>query len=44
MQLNPYLNFSGDCEEAFRFYERSLGARIECRIPTIGTERVQQLY
>jgi PhnB protein len=29
MQLNPYLNFNGQCEEAFRFYERSLGGKIE---------------
>jgi PhnB protein len=28
MQLNPYLFFKGDCEEAFRFYERVLGGRI----------------
>lgn len=26
MQLNPYLSFKGDCEEAFAFYERVLGA------------------
>jgi len=37
MQLNPYLNFNGDCEEAFRFYERSLGAKIECLMPHEGT-------
>jgi PhnB protein len=29
MQLNPYLTFSGQCEAAFRFYERCLGGRIE---------------
>ena len=29
MQVNPYLNFNGDCAEAFRFYERVLGGRIE---------------
>ena len=26
MELNPYLSFKGDCEEAFAFYERVLGA------------------
>jgi PhnB protein len=26
MQMNPYLSFKGDCEEAFAFYERVLGA------------------
>ena len=25
MQLSPYLYFNGQCEEAFKFYERCLG-------------------
>ena len=29
MNLFTYLNFGGNCEEAFRFYERHLGGRIE---------------
>lgn len=29
MHLNPYLFFNGDCEEALKFYEQTLGARIE---------------
>jgi PhnB protein len=29
MQLNPYLNFKGQCEEAFKFYEQVLGGKIE---------------
>jgi PhnB protein len=28
MSLNPYLSFDGQCEEAFRFYEKCLGGRI----------------
>ena len=28
MQLNPYLQFNGDCEAAFRFYEKCLGGTI----------------
>jgi PhnB protein len=28
MRLNTYLNYGGNCEEAFRFYERHLGGRI----------------
>ena len=27
MRLSPHLTFRGDCEEAFRFYERCLGGR-----------------
>jgi PhnB protein len=29
MELNPYLNFNGQCEAAFKFYERCLGGKIE---------------
>jgi PhnB protein len=29
VQFTPYLNFNGNCEEAFRTYERVLGGRIE---------------
>jgi PhnB protein len=28
MKLDIYLNFAGRCEEAFRFYERELGAKV----------------
>lgn len=29
MRMTPYLNFDGQCAEAFRFYERVLGGKIE---------------
>ena len=29
MKLNPYLMFNGDCEAAFRFYERVFAALAE---------------
>lgn len=28
MRLNPHLQFNGQCEAAFRFYEKSLGGKI----------------
>src|SRR5579862_8940102 len=28
MQLNPYLNFNGNCAAAFKFYEKCLGGKI----------------
>jgi PhnB protein len=28
MKLNAYLNFGGNCEEAFRFYEKNRGRKI----------------
>ena len=35
MQLNPYLLFNGDCTEAFKFYEETLGGKIE-NLSTFG--------
>lgn len=32
MQLNPYLLFNGQCEAAFKFYERCLGGKIAFKI------------
>ncbi len=37
MQINPYLLFKGDCEQAFKFYEKSLGGKIEAMIRHEGT-------
>lgn len=31
MDLNAYLHFNGNCDEAFKFYERALGGKIEMR-------------
>lgn len=28
MQLTPYLGFNGQCQEAFKFYEKCLGGKI----------------
>ena len=28
MQLNPYLSFNGQCEEAFKFYQKVLGGEL----------------
>ena len=28
MQMNPYIMFNGQCEAAFKFYEKHLGAKI----------------
>ena len=37
MQLNPYLYFNGNCEAAFKFYERRLGGKIETIMTHAGT-------
>jgi PhnB protein len=31
MQLNTYLHFNGNCEEAFAYYEKALGGKIEMK-------------
>lgn len=43
MQLNPYLTFNGQCEAAFRFYEQSLGARVDLMIPHAGSPAESQV-
>ena len=37
MQVNPYLNFNGQCEAAFKFYEQSLGGKIVAMMTHAGT-------
>lgn len=37
MQLNPYLHFNGQCEEAFQLYQQCLGGKIEAMISYAGT-------
>jgi PhnB protein len=35
--MNPYLLFNGDCESAIRFYEKSLGGKVEAMFTHEGT-------
>lgn len=37
MDLNVYLYFNGECEAAFKFYEKALGGKIEMMLPHEGT-------
>jgi PhnB protein len=32
MQLNPYLNFNGNCAAALKFYEKALGAKVAFKL------------
>ena len=43
MQLNPYLHFNGQCEEAFKFYEKCLGGKITFMMPHEGTPVADQV-
>lgn len=33
MEVSPYLMFNGNCAEAFKFYEETLGAKIQVIMP-----------
>jgi len=37
MRVNTYLFFDGNCEAAFKFYERVLGGKIETMMPHAGS-------
>ena len=41
MDTNVYLTFDGNCEEAFKFYERVLNGKIDALIPHAGTPAEQ---
>jgi PhnB protein len=43
MQLNPYLLFGGQCEAAFRYYEKVLGGKITAMMPHEGTPAESQV-
>ena len=43
MQLNPYLLFKGNCEDAFKFYEKCLGGKIVTMMPHEGTPAAEQV-
>lgn len=43
IQWNPYLTFNGQCEAAFKFYERCLGGKIVAMIPFGDTPHGQQI-
>jgi PhnB protein len=43
MQLNTYLLFSGNCDAAFKFYEKCLGGEIETMLTHEGTPAAEQV-
>jgi PhnB protein len=42
MQLNPYLSFNGQCETAFKFYQRCLGGEIVAMMTYAGSPMAEQ--
>ena len=43
MEMSTYLSFKGDCEAAFRFYEKSLGAKVGQVFRYAGTPFAEQV-
>jgi len=43
MQVNPYLFFNGNCEAAFKFYEKVLGGKIDAMMTHEGTPAAGQV-
>jgi PhnB protein len=43
MQLNPHLHFNGECEAAFKFYEKCLGGKTTFMMPHEGTPVAEQV-
>ena len=43
MRLIPYLTFSGECEAAFKFYEKCLGGKIAGLWPYAGSPMESQV-
>jgi PhnB protein len=42
MRVNPYLNFNGDCAEAFKFYEKCLKGKITVMLPVAESPAASQ--
>jgi PhnB protein len=43
MQMNPYLNFNGQCEAAFKFYGQCLGGQVGAIFRYAGTSLSHQV-
>ena len=43
MQVNPYLNFNGNCKEAFTLYQQVLGGTIEAMFTHGGTPAAEHV-
>ena len=43
MEMNPYLGFNGNCEAAFKFYEKALGGKIVAMITYAETPMAAEM-
>jgi PhnB protein len=42
MKMNPYLSFNGDCEAAFKFYEKCFGGKIVMKMTNGDSPMAEQ--
>lgn len=43
MQVNPYIHYSGNCEEALNFYAKAIGAKIDVIMHVKGSPAEEHL-
>jgi PhnB protein len=43
MQVNPYLHYNGNCEEALNFYVKAIGAKIDVIMHVEGSPAAEQM-
>ena len=43
MDLNTYVHYNGNCEEAFKFYEKALGGKIDFMMKFAGSPMADQV-
>jgi PhnB protein len=43
MQVNPYLHYDGNCEEALNFYVRAIGAKIDVIMHVEGSPAAEHM-
>ena len=43
MKFTPYLNFGGNCREAFEFYAQTFGGKVEAMMPFEGTPAAEHV-
>ncbi|MBC7577420.1 VOC family protein [Tardiphaga sp.] len=43
MQVNPYIHYNGNCEEAFNFYVQAIGAKIDVLMHVEGSPAAEHM-
>lgn len=43
MEVNPYIMFGGNCEEALKFYEQAVGAKLDAVMKVAGSPAAEHM-